>query len=426
MTRVEWLPQAAPAIERPAELPASVAITSARSRLDPGPAHWKRLSSGENLAQAGIYDSHFIFYRAKIVTAGRTNLLVGFRDGDGVLAMINGRPSPSLGGTAGSALFPLDAGANAVNLLYENHGHDNGGAAMAASDGIFSTQLAASLYTAGKLLDGWRMHDVQGTSKRPEVRPDFDDSGWPSVSVAEAEPNQLAPGQTVVFRTSVEVAADDLTGGRMILTLGCVDDLGWIYVNGKSVGTTTDWSRAYSFDVTGQLHPGRNVIAVIVKNIGGNGGLGAPVLGHQTKGAAVPLESFGRPTGDEQQWWMPELADTDWQQVNLGEAPAASNNDPLLTWYRMNFRLPAPQSGVWVPWHLHLLAHGNGFLYLNGHAIGRYWDIGPQHDFFLPECWLNQGNGQTNNITLNLQPTGNGADIQSAVVEPYAAFAEKR
>ena len=71
-------------------------------------------------------------------------------------------------------------------------------------------------------------------------------------------------------------------------------------------------------------------------------------------------------------------------------------------------------------------ATGNGFLYFNGHALGRYWQAGPQHDFFLPECWLNFGAGRANVVALSLRPTDKGAAIESATVEPYAEFAEKR
>ncbi len=135
--------------------------------------------------------------------------------------------------------------------------------------------------------------------------------------------------------------------------------------------------------------------------------------------------SFGRPAGDEKEWWRPNLKDSRWPSVAISETTPV-RTDAVLTWYRMNFSLPSPQTGVWVPWRLHLVADGNGFLYLNGHPLGRYWDIGPQHDYFLPECWLHFGNGQQNNITLNLRPTQNGATIKSAVVEPYSDFAEKR
>jgi hypothetical protein len=422
----EWLPKAAPAIERPTDLPASVVITSARSRIDAGPTHWKRLLAGENLAQAGVYDSHFIFYRARISCATPTNLLVGFPKGDAVLALVNGHPAAAVGGSSGSAVFSLGAGANDVHLLYENHGHDNGGLAMAAPCGLLYAQQTVGLSPANAPVAGWRMHLVDGTDNRPEVATDYDDQAWPATAVDNSSPNQLTPGQMAVFRAVFDVPAAHLSGGQMMLNLGCVDDLGWVYVNGQSVGTTTDWSRPYAFDVTQQLHPGRNIVAVVVKNVGGPGGLGVPGLDYQTRSSAVQFKFLGRPTGDEKQWWLPELADSDWQSVNLGDASSATNGGPWLTWYRMNFALPAPSPGVWVPWRVHLMAHGNGFLYLNGHAIGRYWEAGPQHDFFLPECWLNFGAGQTNNLTLNLRPNEQGTGIQLAVVEPYAAFAEKR
>jgi hypothetical protein len=135
----------------------------------------------------------------------------------------------------------------------------------------------------------------------------------------------------------------------------------------------------------------------------------------------VRLDAFGRPAGLEEQWWMPSFRDRDWSPVPIG-ANSVAPVGTMLAWYRMNFKLPTTKSHVWVPWRLHLNANGNGFLYLNGHPLGRYWQVGPQHDFFLPECWLES----ENLITLSLRPVDNGASIESASVEPYAEFAEKR
>jgi hypothetical protein len=114
-----------------------------------------------------------------------------------------------------------------------------------------------------------------------------------------------------------------------------------------------------------------------------------------------------------------------WQSVSIDKdvAPAP---DALLTWYRMQFELPEKKSGVWVPWHLHLEANGNGFIYINGHALGRYWQAGPQHDFYLPECWLAFGGGKKNIIALNLRPVDKGVSVQAASVAPDTAFAESR
>jgi len=33
---------------------------------------------------------------------------------------------------------------------------------------------------------------------------------------------------------------------------------------------------------------------------------------------------------------------------------------------------------------------GNGFIYVNGHCIGRTWKADPQRRYYIPECWLNK------------------------------------
>ena len=420
----EWLPKPAPPIERPTDLPAGVTITSAKMQADPGPAHWTRLKSGEALAQAGIYDSHFIFYRAKISSPSETNLLVEYPSGDAVLPQIDGKRLSDAGGRSGVPVFDLPVGKNVVQFLYENHGHANGGVDMENVCGITALRLTGNQFGQGTPIAGWRMQIVSSTDNRPEVATDFDDSGWSPASVDNLDANQLTPNQDAVFRAGMDLTAADLKSAKMNLSFGRVDDYGWVYVNGTMVGHTTDWSHQYSFNVTKELHPGHNVIAVVVQNVGGGGGIGLPALGAASDNRPLPLKSFGRPIGDEKQWWKPDLDDASWTPIAIGETSAPA--DSVLTWYRMNFSLPSPQAGVWVPWRLHLMASGNGFLYLNGHPLGRYWSAGPQHDFFLPECWLHFGDGQSNNLTLNLRPTENGATIQSAIVEPYSDFAENR
>lgn len=419
--RGEWLPEAAPAIRRPVELPAPVPVTDIQMRPDPGPAHWSPLLPGEDLAQAGVYDSHFIFYRADLFTPMATNLAVEYRPGESAQAIINGQLAPPVVSMVGSALFALPAGSNTVQLLYENAGHDNGGAAMEQPSGIVAAHLAGRI-NQSQPITGWRMQLVPGTRKLSEVKSDFDDHNWPAVVVDNEDANQLRPGQNAVFRAELEVSAAELENHRLLLNFARIDDFGWIYVNGKLAGKTTDWSRAYAFDVTQKLHPGRNTIAVVVKNDAGDGGLGLPSIAVTSKADEVNFAAIGHPAGDEARWDASRMAGQDWASATLGQPAEAA----ALTWYQMNFALPAPLPGEWVPWHLHLNASGDGFLYVNGHPLGRYWQAGPQHDFFLPECWLNFGPARTNLLTLNLCSTGKGVAIQAAVVEPYAGYAEMR
>jgi len=118
-------------------------------------------------------------------------------------------------------------------------------------------------------------------------------------------------------------------------------------------------------------------------------------------------------------------AGIDWKDADIskGASPAP---EALLTWYRADFTLPDKTLSVWVPWQVHIEAQGNGFIYLNGHALGRYWQVGPQHDFFLPECWLNFGAKQSNALAIDLCPDGKGVSLQAMSILPMNNYAEKR
>lgn len=114
-----------------------------------------------------------------------------------------------------------------------------------------------------------------------------------------------------------------------------------------------------------------------------------------------------------------------WKSVAAKQS-SASVPHALLTWYRMQFELPSPKPGVWVPWHLHLEATGNGFIYINGRCLGRYWQVGPQYDFYIPETWLHFGAGQINTIALNLRPVDQEVCVRDVRVVPDKDFAEFR
>ena len=38
---------------------------------------------------------------------------------------------------------------------------------------------------------------------------------------------------------------------------------------------------------------------------------------------------------------------------------------------------------------------------VNGHAIGRFWEIGPQQTLYMPGCWLKKGRNEI--IVLDLK-----------------------
>lgn len=105
-------------------------------------------------------------------------------------------------------------------------------------------------------------------------------------------------------------------------------------------------------------------------------------------------------------------------------ARTAKLDEPLLSWYSYSFTLPEQPRGVWFPYHLRLEHSGNGFIYINGHCIGRCWQKGPQHEYYIPECWLNLGG--ENHLVVSLRPTSDGAEIQKAEIIPVTWVAERR
>lgn len=43
---------------------------------------------------------------------------------------------------------------------------------------------------------------------------------------------------------------------------------------------------------------------------------------------------------------------------------------------------------------INMEAFGKGLVYVNGHGIGRFWNIGPQQTLYIPGCWLKKGRNE--------------------------------
>ncbi len=200
-----------------------------------------------------------------------------------------------------------------------------------------------------------------------------------------------------------------------------------------------------SFEVGSLLRPGANEIVLLYENIGFEhgyfpmeelSGLRKGGLSGSEQAIIKPLDwqvatNLGGTTAG---WPQSAFAPRGWSQVTPDtNTPIARKGDDiqpkdrqeaLLTWYRLEFELPEKVTGQWIPWRLLINASGNGYMWLNGHDIGRHWEVGPQREFFLPECWLNFGDGRKNVLVLALRQTVNGAKLNAAEISPYPDSAE--
>lgn len=201
------------------------------------------------------------------------------------------------------------------------------------------------------------------------------------------------------------------------------------------------------FDVSGLLKKGDNEIIVVYESLGhAHGYMPMEELNGICKGGLSSLDTLlthplqweyaADMVGVTKGWTKPEFSSDKWEKVALDttmEIPRKGNGvqpkgtpDGLFTWYRVEFSLPANDPKIWMPWLAKINASGNGYMWLNGHNIGRHWESGPQREYFLPECWLNFGKEKKNVLVFGLRQTINGATLKAIEIAPYPESAKSR
>jgi len=76
-----------------------------------------------------------------------------------------------------------------------------------------------------------------------------------------------------------------------------------------------------------------------------------------------------------------------YQKAEIGMAPA---------YYKATFKIDKTGDTF-----IDMSTWGKGMVWINGHAIGRFWEIGPQQTLYVPGCWLKKGQNEI--IVLDLK-----------------------
>ncbi len=131
--------------------------------------------------------------------------------------------------------------------------------------------------TTTHTLANWRRGGEDDPANSKYVQVDYDDSSWAELVIKSGRivkgKVSVAPGKSIVFRSSFKLTDKQLESPGRQLNLGPIDDQGIVYVNGKEIGQTKNYTKPHSFDVGKYLKSGKNVIAVVVGNVGGPGGM---------------------------------------------------------------------------------------------------------------------------------------------------------
>lgn len=173
----------------------------------------------------------------------------------------------------------------------------------------------------------------------------------------------------ILYRTQVSGAI------QASLYLGEVRDYASVYVDRKLVGVVDRRLKQVGLPVT--LGAGRHTLDVLVENTGRiNYG---PHLADGRAGLVDPVLLDGKALHGWQVYPLP-----------------MTSPDAIHGWTRQPVAGPAFHRGRFTltslaDTFLDMSAFGKGFAWVNGHNLGRIWDIGPQRSLYLPAPWLKQG-----------------------------------
>ena len=153
-----------------------------------------------------------------------------------------------------------------------------------------------------------------------------------------------------------------------------VDDDAEVWINGIDVGTHTGYADPFALDISKAIRPGENVIAVLVKDYAGGGGIYRPVTLTPTEGLEELLKG---PLAD-----TPARSSQKWVKDAVIYSVYLRSFSPEGTFAGLQRRLPELKSmGVTVVWLLPI--HPVGFTNRKGslgspYAVQDFYGINPE------------------------------------------------
>ncbi len=170
-----------------------------------------------------------------------------------------------------------------------------------------------------------------------------------------------------------------------------VHDFAIVYVDGKYAGKIDRTRNEKSLSLS-SLHDGSRLTMVVE-------GMGRINFGRAIKDfkGIIGDVSVSASANDcdvvitPRQWTCLSLPDSP-EQAKAAFSQVARTSLRLTThagYYRATFNLKKVGDTF-----LNMEAFGKGQVYVNGHALGRFWSIGPQQTLFLPGCWLRKGKNE--------------------------------
>ena len=219
-----------------------------------------------------------------------------------------------------------------------------------------------------------------------QVAPLFDNLPAPRQTADIRPMEQFDQGWgTILYRTTLK---DDISG---TLHIDEVHDWAQVFADGRLLGRLDRRQGEFTLPLKGTLKKGTR-LDILVEAMGR---VNFDKSIHDRKGITRRVEVLSGDTARELKGWtvynLPPFHDfVSHRNYRPGKA------DGMPAYYRATFKLDRTGDTF-----LDMRTWGKGMVWVNGHALGRFWEIGPQQTLYMPGCWLKKGENEI--IVLDLK-----------------------
>jgi hypothetical protein len=315
---------------------------------------WQAMGRPRDVDQLGV-PYGYVWYRATIrADKPKAHNLYFTELYDRGTVFLNGALLGTWGRGEGASREPLEArlkaGANALTVMVDNLGRANVSERLGERKGFWG-----SVYDAKPLrLRNWKLARQETYQHRVLPRNMMHlAAGMDRAPVWLAQTTLSLPKQA-----AVQLSFKDFPHTMAV------------FCNGRQVEFLPFWNSNYGeITLDSELRSGNNKLELLLW------GDVQPKVLEQLRFWLLTADLGAQAQWSWRQWSLPVAA----------KRPPAMERKHLPVWHEATFALDVAGA---KPLFLQLAGAVKGQIFVNGHNVGRHWNIGPQTLYYLPECWL--------------------------------------
>lgn len=306
---------------------------------------------------------------------------------DGMKAMLDRNISFSLYMTHGGTSFGHWAGANYPNF----------------SPTCTSYDYDAPIGESGNITP--KYHEVRNLLKKylpqGEILPDIPDS-IPTIAIPSFELTETAllfdnlpqakvsenikPMEffnqgwgNILYRTHLQASDQEL-----ILTITEIHDWAQVFIDGEKIATLSRLKGEGVVKLPPMKNGGRlDILVEAMGRMNFDKGI------YDWKGITEKVEIEGKQGKQELKNWQVYNIPLDYEFAKIKSYKTNKKTDGQPAYFKGTFTLDKVGDTF-----LSMLNWTKGLVWVNGYAIGRFWEIGPQQTLYMPGCWLKKGQNE--------------------------------